>query len=154
MLCSSVVQNENMKFDDGNGENLPDSENESSKLQIDESIDCPPIKATSSHDNYDPPYGQYQLELTDSWDDISDQNNKFTQNRDTDEESEPQTLKSKRQRLSTADRDTPFCGNLNQPPSYALFQRLDKTAIKEEVSIAINHLKNLDEYALYMLLYI
>lgn len=81
MSSSSVVQNENLKFDNGNAENQLDSGDESAELQIDESWDSPPRKESIS--NYE---GTSDLGATESWDEITDQNTTCTDNQATDED--------------------------------------------------------------------
>lgn len=118
LSSSPVVQIENLKFDNGNAENQPDSEEESAELQIDESWDNPPRKETFSHYTNKPDHGQYEVEVTESWDDISDQNT-CPKNSVNDEEFKLQILDS----LNNADANV----TLNQPTDNSLFQTLNES---------------------------
>lgn len=123
MSSFPVVPNENFKFDIENTANQPDSEDESAELQIDESWQSPSRKATFSHYNNRPDYGQYELEVTESWDDISDQNTTCSGYQNTDEEHEPLIVDS-------LNGETPFSVILNEPTSDdSLFQTPDKSCI-------------------------
>lgn len=133
---SSVVQNENFKFDNEYAESQPDSEEESAELKIDESCDSPPRKAMYSNYAYKPDYGQYEVEVTESWDDISDQYTTFCENQATDEKSELQIVDS----LNGADGDTPFSVIINEPNSEDfVFQTLNEscTFSYNEINVSI-----------------
>lgn len=122
MDSSSVVQNENFKFDNGYADNQVDSEEESTGMRIDETCDSPPGKAPFSRYTSKPNCGQHEVEVTESWDDISGQNTTCP----ATEESELQIVDS----LYSADGKKLFSVLLNQPTSDdSLFQTLNESYI-------------------------